>query len=286
MSTTGKGKPPTKKELQAKLEEMQTQLQSLTRGTACMSTAGLIVGAPSAESKSSVSYTSQMVAALLEIRYGFLGDAFRKSTSNAQRAILWEKLTLRFNIATQQSVESLSLKNKINNLRREYTREYGQLKRPQETPRSIPSKPPSLGDIEYGEETMLQSPDVDETTSFDHDTDETAEQRKQTRGDKRIREVDEEIGRQRKARGAFTTKKQDVAAGLVSLGDSLAKALVDSATISVSNNSTDDSIVRVMSETNKQLENISNLLTESKKSQDKANDLNAKLLEFMQARMP
>ncbi|KAG9409282.1 hypothetical protein AC1031_019533 [Aphanomyces cochlioides] len=230
MSTTGKGKPPTKKELQVKLEEMQTQLHSLARGTACMSMAGLIVGAPSAESKSSVTYTSQMVAALLEIRYGFLGDAFRKSTSNAQRAILWEKLTLRFNIATQQSVESLSLKNKINNLRREYTRirsaqeaTGNSTEHPIETPeywdilvQHLGNKK-GLGDIEYGEETMLQSPDVDETTSFDHDTDETAEQRKQTRGDKRIREVDEEIGRQRKARGPFTTKKQDDAAGLAPL---------------------------------------------------------------------
>ncbi|CAK4746154.1 unnamed protein product [Aphanomyces euteiches] len=91
---------------------MQNQLRSLAKGTASMSSSGTILEG-SSEPKTNVTYTPHMVAALLEIRYGFLGDAFRKSTSNAQRAILWEKLTLRFNIATQQCVESLSLKNKL-----------------------------------------------------------------------------------------------------------------------------------------------------------------------------
>ncbi|CAK4633507.1 unnamed protein product [Aphanomyces euteiches] len=132
---------------------------------------------------------------------------------------------------------------------------------------------------------MLLTPDVDEITSFENDGDELPERVTTPRSLKRPCDVDEEITRQRKARGSSTTKKQDVAAGLVSLGDSLAKALVDSAAIAASRDKPHDSIASVMVETNKQLENISNLLLESKKSQDKANDLNEKLLQFMQSRM-
>lgn len=49
-----------------------------------------------------MSYTHEMVVALLELRFTTFRSAFNNNLSNKQTGALWEKLALRFNIVTEQ----------------------------------------------------------------------------------------------------------------------------------------------------------------------------------------
>ncbi|KAG9414443.1 hypothetical protein AC1031_013800 [Aphanomyces cochlioides] len=69
-----------------------------------------------------VHYSDRMVEVLMELRYETFGSKFLQQTSNAQRAVLWEKMRIKFNIATNHHVSVVSLKNKLSNLRKEYNR--------------------------------------------------------------------------------------------------------------------------------------------------------------------
>ncbi|KAH9098031.1 hypothetical protein LEN26_016782 [Aphanomyces euteiches] len=132
----GKGKGPSKRELQDQLEAVQAQLAVLSElsnivdSTAKPSTIrDTVATQPStketpqaSDTNQNVQYTTSMVEILLELRYDTFGSKFLGTTSSSQRRVLWEKLRLKFNIIAQQNISLLSLKNKLDSLRREYTR--------------------------------------------------------------------------------------------------------------------------------------------------------------------
>ncbi|KAG9404346.1 hypothetical protein AC1031_004555 [Aphanomyces cochlioides] len=123
----GKSKAATKKQLEEKIAIMEAKLAALVDGSLTATEPPLLAVADEAfikierkAPKANVEYTVEMVAMLLEIRYDHFGLAFQRAAAKAQRAVLWDKLTLKFNIIMEKKIASLSLKNKLNALRREY----------------------------------------------------------------------------------------------------------------------------------------------------------------------
>ncbi|KAG9409290.1 hypothetical protein AC1031_019541 [Aphanomyces cochlioides] len=157
-----------------------------------------------------------MVIILLELRYGRFKEAFMNCNSNQKKCSLWERLALQFNIISNSKVAVItaSLKNKEYDLRAKYKAiriKEGSTGNDTSSPIIYPSywdelvsaydDMPGLGEIENGHEDPN-----------DVGNDKNSDKRKA---------VDElEVQRQQRAK-----PKYDVGAGLVALGDSLAKGM-------------------------------------------------------------
>ncbi|KAH9088417.1 hypothetical protein Ae201684P_003110 [Aphanomyces euteiches] len=129
--TRGKGKAPSKRELELQVAAMREQLESISNTSSVASQAQDVVsvkhfatdhGTKRPPTLQNVHYSDRMVEILMEHRYETFGSKFLQQTSNAQRAVLWEKMCIKFSIATNQHVSVVSLKNKLSNLRKEYNR--------------------------------------------------------------------------------------------------------------------------------------------------------------------
>ncbi|KAG9409020.1 hypothetical protein AC1031_019281 [Aphanomyces cochlioides] len=105
----GGAKAPTKKELQQQVLIMQAKLDMLYDGGASTGAkeprhTSLCNQDTTAKAASNVVYTDHMIRTLLELRWSRFRAAFEKCTSHAQRSVLWEKLTLKFNILAGQKL--------------------------------------------------------------------------------------------------------------------------------------------------------------------------------------
>ncbi|KAG9403667.1 hypothetical protein AC1031_005158 [Aphanomyces cochlioides] len=223
-------KTPTKKELLAKLKQYESLLPTLPNQTSPISDV-----APT-----NVVYTHMMVVALLELRHNTYRTAFQKHRSSQQLSVLWEKLGIKFNIACALSynVSVLSLKNKLQSLKKEYISLVSESQRTgndTSTPVHLPTywdelvtpfgDKGGLGDIEFGSEDTNEADTnvADEASESDEFSDDNSLKRK----------LDEqfEVDNQRKQRKRNKMKKTSVAEGLASLGSTLAKGLVEAASI-------------------------------------------------------
>lgn len=74
------------------------------------------------DKKKQLVWTDDMVYALLSLRLKQFNLVFDGSRSNQQLSVVWEKMTLRFNLTCNVSAESSSLKNKYQSLKSEYSR--------------------------------------------------------------------------------------------------------------------------------------------------------------------
>ncbi|KAG9402734.1 hypothetical protein AC1031_007341 [Aphanomyces cochlioides] len=184
---------------------------------------------------------------------------------------------------------SVSLKNKMHNLRREYVRiktSFEKTGNDTDISISLPSYwddlvqyfggKKGLGDLEFGDE-------IGSALESDHDLSEESES--STENKTRKRQIQEVIKQQRKQREPRKQNKNDVANGLVSLGNTLAKGLVDAASMSSNNDDVIKPLHNMIEETNKQLANIATLLVETKQTQDKANNVQEQLLQFMKDKL-
>ncbi|CAK4411149.1 unnamed protein product [Aphanomyces euteiches] len=234
-----------------------------------------------------VEYTDLMVSTLLDLRFRVYRTAFRGNKSPKQLSLLWERLTVQFNVATNQNVDAESLKNKLRKLRAEFVGiQRDLLKTGNTEPMSKPayydamltaySDLHGLGDIEYG---MERSTVADgETTEVES---EQAEEEKEpeivaTRGTKkRIAEVDSEVIRQRNGR---KTMQSEISSGLEKFGNTLGAALIQAA--SVKQVQQDQSTV-----IKDQMSKLMELAESTKASIKDSNQVQSKLLTFLERRL-
>ncbi|KAH9099029.1 hypothetical protein LEN26_016399 [Aphanomyces euteiches] len=293
-SSRRQGKTPTKQELQDQVTSMQAKINSLCDGGALSvpvepALSNSMAHNASSKAGTNVVYTDEMVRTLLELRWSFFRARIQQCTSHAQRSVLWEKLTLKFNILVDKKIGSLSLKNKMHNLRREYVRtktSFEKTGNDTDISISLPSywddlvqyfgDKKGLGDLEFGDE-------VGSALESDHESSEDSES--STENKTRKRQIQEVIKQQRKQREPRKQNKNDVANGLVSLGNTLAKGLVDAASMSANNDDVIKPLHNMIEETNKQLASIATLLVETKQTQDKANNVQEQLLQFMKDKL-
>jgi hypothetical protein len=83
--------------------ELLAHIKALEQRAASTEELGTIAH-PLTRKREPVEYTDQMVVALLELRFKAFRYAFNGSKSSKQLNLLWERLTLQFNIATGQAV--------------------------------------------------------------------------------------------------------------------------------------------------------------------------------------
>ncbi|CAK4164962.1 unnamed protein product [Aphanomyces euteiches] len=191
-----------------------------------------------------VEYTDLMVSTLLDLRFKVYRTAFRGNKSPKQLSLLWERLTVQFNVATNQNVDAESLKNKLRKLRAEF------------------------GGIQPdGETTEVES--------------EQAEEEKEpeivaTRGtNKRKAEVDSEVIRQRNGR---KTMQSEISSGLEKFGNTLGAALIQAASVKQVQQDRPTVIKDQMS-------NLMELAESMKASIDASNQVQSKLLTFLERRL-
>ncbi|RQM24167.1 hypothetical protein B5M09_010524 [Aphanomyces astaci] len=229
-------------------------------------------------SEAPVVYTHSMVNALLELRFTGFRASFNADLSSKQLHVLWEKLALRFNILTEQP-----RKNKLGKLRSEFVAIQRSLTATGNDELSTPPKPSyysemlvafadlhGLGDIEFGmERTPSASPGAEDDVEVLEDLHATGAMQQ----NKRKVEIDLEMQRQHQMRKKHNP---DLAAGLSNLGEALASGLIEAAKVKNSRSSGVD-----MSE---QMTKLLDLMEETKASIDKTNDVNDKMLQFLQGK--
>ncbi len=119
-----KVKAPTKQQLQEQLRQMQaklaySQIPHLAEPQTQPSIQPLLQNALISQQEQAsqlsqitppetakTSFTPSMVETLLQLRYELFQAVFQRCSSNAQRTVIWEKLTLRFCVITGQKVDS------------------------------------------------------------------------------------------------------------------------------------------------------------------------------------
>ncbi|RHY62096.1 hypothetical protein DYB38_006783 [Aphanomyces astaci] len=212
---TLKAKTPTKKDLQEQVRLLQEAMHGTVgvEAAACADQVVQVTLPPTF-------YSDDMVVTLLELRYGRFKETFSKCNSNQKKCSLWERLRLQFNIIVggDNAVTTTSLKNKEYDIRAKY-----KAIRIKEAATGNDSDIPidypvywddmvaafgdmrGLGDVEFGDDVPFPTENSGQA-------------------DKRKAVDDLESQRQKRSKS-----KVDIGAGLVSLGDALAKGLVDAA---------------------------------------------------------
>ncbi|CAK4463725.1 unnamed protein product [Aphanomyces euteiches] len=221
-----------------------------------------------------VEYTDLMVSTLLDLRFKVYRTAFRGNKSPKQLSLLWERLTVQFNVATNQNVrvDAESLKNKLRKLRAEF----GGIQPYYDAMLTAYSDLHGLGDIEYGMERLNVADG--ETTEVES---EQAEEEKEpeivaTRGtNKRKAEVDSEVIRQRNGR---KTMQSEISSGLEKFGNTLGAALIQAASVKQVQQDRPTVIKDQMS-------NLMELAESMKASIDASNQVQSKLLTFLERRL-
>ncbi|KAG9409044.1 hypothetical protein AC1031_019303 [Aphanomyces cochlioides] len=183
----------------------------------------------------------------------------------------------------------LSLKNKITNLRKEDSRHVAFLRETgNDTDNTVPlpeywdtlvqyfGDKHGMGHIAYADDGLLESAGSSSQDDVDGDSEEQAVPSNGKNSHKRI--IQDEIERQRKMRKPNINKRNDISSGLVALGESLSKGIVEAANLKSSRPSTDN-LENAISETNKQLEEMSSLL---KQHIDQSSAVHTALLKLLQ----
>ncbi|RHY20925.1 hypothetical protein DYB36_014243 [Aphanomyces astaci] len=218
--------------------------------------------AASTTTEAPVVYTHTMVNALLELRFTGFRVSFNADLSSKQLHVLWEKLALRFNILTEQprKLDSHWQRRAVDPPKPSYYSEmlvaFADLH--------------GLGDIEFGmERTPIASPGAEDDVEVLEDLYAAGSMQQ----NKRKAEIDLEMQRQRQMR-----KKQnpDLAAGLSYLGEALVSGLIEAAKVQNSRSSGVD--------VSEQMTKLLDLMEETKASIDKTNDVNDKMLQFLQGK--
>ncbi|KAF0702469.1 hypothetical protein AaE_015905 [Aphanomyces astaci] len=161
-------------------------------------------------------WTVDMVQVLLELRLRTYGPPFKGSKSNQQLSILWQKIAMRLSIVTGVVVSQTSAKAKYHSLKQEYSRS--------RVAEQATGNNADVG-VEYPAywEHMVGG-DGMENAMVANDGDSWAEPV--------IVAADDRPSKRQKPGSS------SVANGLISLGETLAKGLVDAATVSGGNAST------------------------------------------------
>ncbi|KAH9091054.1 hypothetical protein Ae201684P_006455 [Aphanomyces euteiches] len=201
MTSKAKSKRLTRRDLEARLAQYEeaSHEQSVVAANSKPNEA-------SADKK--VCWTEEMIRALLELRLQRYAAGFQASRSNQQLSIMWEKKAMSLNLACSTTVPPLSVKTKFHSLKTEYSKLRFQEK--------------STGNNFFGDKNGLGHNEF----ASSGDLDEPIENLSDDIGRiKRVR-LDEQK-RQKKERRQNIA---NVADGLASLGQTLAKGLVDAAT--------------------------------------------------------
>ncbi|CAK4691644.1 unnamed protein product, partial [Aphanomyces euteiches] len=182
-----------------------------------------------------------------------------------------------------------SLKNKIMNLRKEYSRHVAFLRETgNDTDNTVPlpdywdtlvqyfGDKHGMGHIAYADDGLLESAGSSSQDDVDGDSEDQTVPSNGKHSHKRI--IQDEIERQRKMRKPNTNKRNDICSGLVALGESLSKGIVEAANLKSSRPSSDN-LENAISETNKQLEEMSSLL---KQHIDQSSAVHTALLKLLQ----
>ncbi|RHY12496.1 hypothetical protein DYB36_012233 [Aphanomyces astaci] len=230
-----------------------------------------------------------MVTALLELRFNAFRNAFNGNKSSKQLSLLWERLTMQFNIATNQAVDADSIKNKLRKLRTEFMVIQRTMARTgNEEPVSRPSYYGDmvtayaglhgLGNIEFGLERTPLSEGVDEITrdleAEDERDSEVDAIPAMSRANKRKAEVDSEISRQRQGR---KNAPADISLGLEKFGNTLGAAIIQAANVrSIPTSGAPDMIA--------QMSKLLEVAENTKASIDSSNEVQMKLLAFLESK--
>ncbi|ETV63750.1 hypothetical protein H257_19320 [Aphanomyces astaci] len=209
-----------------------------------------------------------LVIALLELRFNAYRNAFNGSRSAKQLNLLWERLTVQFNIATNQiiNVDADSIKNKLRKLRAEFMviqRALVQTGNVTPVPKrlyyaemlTVYASLQGLGDIEFG----MECSNNDEYTV--------------PAAKKRKAEVDMEMKRQRQGRKHAQT---DISQGLEKFGNTLGAAIVQAANVKNAPVGGPDMAV--------QMAKLLEVAESTKASIDSSNQVQMKLLAFLETK--
>ncbi|CAK4282603.1 unnamed protein product [Aphanomyces euteiches] len=168
-----------------------------------------------------VEYTDLMVSTLLDLRFKVYRTAFRGNKSPKQLSLLWERLTVQFNVATNQNVRTTEVES------------------------------------EQAEEE--KEPEIVATRGTN----------------KRKAEVDSEVIRQRNGR---KTMQSEISSGLEKFGNTLGAALIQAASVKQVQQDRPTVIKDQMS-------NLMELAESMKASIDASNQVQSKLLTFLERRL-
>ncbi|KAG9400727.1 hypothetical protein AC1031_010166 [Aphanomyces cochlioides] len=229
---------PPKSQPRKGIAKLPTKKELLERSLALESGAA----SPPNDVKKKATWTDEMIQTLLDLRLRQFAHVFDGSKSNMQQSIAWEKMTLRFNLLCETSLESLSLKNKYYSVKAEYSKtrfaqenETGNLT---ENPIDFPTywdtlveylgDKSGLGHREFGSSDRSINAN---SSSLSGDAVEgipshTSDDESHVESSKRKREVALEVQRQRKKRKQL---KVDIGAGMVQMGETLANGLIEAA---------------------------------------------------------
>ncbi|KAG9399334.1 hypothetical protein AC1031_011676 [Aphanomyces cochlioides] len=232
-------KLPTKKELLERLLALESGAAS-----------------PPNDVKKKATWTDEMIQTLLDLRLRQFAHVFDGSKSNMQLSIAWEKMTLRFNLLCETSLESLSLKNKYYSVKAEY------------------SKTRLAEENETG--NLTENP-IDFPTYWDT----LVEYLLHVESSKRKREVALEVQRQRKKRKQL---KVEIGAGIVQMGETLANGLIEAAKTANTSSHGDSEATKALQAVLSSLEESKSLNTAILQSISDNAAMNREILQHLQRR--
>ncbi|ETV69525.1 hypothetical protein H257_14761 [Aphanomyces astaci] len=272
-------KNSTKAELLAHIQALEHRVAGSSSGM------GNAVDNLAHRKRTPVEYTDSIVVALLELGFNAYRNAFNGSRSAKQLNLLWERLTVQFNIATNQifNVDADSIKNKLRKLRAEFMVIQRALV---QTGNVTPVPKPSyyaemltayaslqgLGDIEFGMECVPLVDDGD-GAACDADSQSNNDEYTVPAAKKRKAEVDMEMKRQRQGRKHAQT---DISQGLEKFGNTLGAAIVQAANVKNAPVGGPDMAA--------QMAKLLEVAESTKASIDSSNQVQMKLLAFLETK--
>ncbi|CAK4389090.1 unnamed protein product [Aphanomyces euteiches] len=228
----GMAKLPTKKELLERLLALEAGATS-----------------PPNDMKKKATWTDEMIQILLDLRLRQFAHVFDGSKSKMQLSIAWEKMTLRFNLLCETSLEPLSLKNKYHSVKAEYSK------------------------IRFAQENetgnLTENP-IECPTDWSH-----------VESSKRKHEVALEVQRQRKKRKQL---KVDIGTGMVQMGETLANCLIEAAKTANTSSHGDSETTKALQGVLSSLEESKSLNTAILQSISENETMNREILQHLQRR--
>ncbi|KAG9405862.1 hypothetical protein AC1031_003781 [Aphanomyces cochlioides] len=260
-------KKPTKKELMERIASLESSSASELSS---------VFNPPSLTQEKKTVWSVDMVQVLLELRLQTFGPQFQGSKSNQQLSIFWEKISMRLSVVTGIVVSHMAAKAKYHSLNQEFSRIRASEQSTGNNVDEAPTMPPywdhlveyfgdkvGLGHNEFGSSGNVEVANDDNNGNIVVENSDSNDEPNQSKRQKRRQ----------------STASSNVGNGLLALGETLAKGLVDAASMNSSSASTNqklDTLVETLEESRKiHAALLENILT--------GNELQRELLNHLQS---
>ncbi|KAF0716774.1 hypothetical protein DYB28_007548 [Aphanomyces astaci] len=235
----GKSKTPTKRDLIERLAQLEAGSGALDLRSPDKQV--------TTQDKKTV-WSVDMIQVLLELRLRAYASPFQGSKSNQQLSVLWEKIAMRLSVVSGVVVSHPSAKAKYHSLKQEYSRIRVSEQQTGNNVDEAATNPPYWEHmVEYfGDNSGLGHNEFGSSTERAIDTE-------SDRAEEEFGDVEASVDTTRPSKRSkpSSASAASVASGLVTLGETLAKGLVDAASVGTS------------SATNQKLDALSESIEES-----------------------